>query len=91
MASSRPTPAPETVDLVRSFRFVLDDPEWVKKILIGGAFTLASAFIVGIFFVAGYWVRLLKRVAAGEALPLPEWDDLRRLRIPVGAPATFPA
>jgi Protein of unknown function (DUF4013) len=76
MASSPPAPAPPTVDLVRSFRFVLDDPEWLKKILIGGAFTLASTFIVGIFFVAGYWVRLLKRVAAGEASPLPEWDDL---------------
>jgi hypothetical protein len=55
---------------------VLDDPEWLKKILIGGAFSLASALIVGIFFVAGYWARLLKRVAAGEPRPLPEWDDL---------------
>jgi hypothetical protein len=64
------------VDFGRCFRFVVDDPEWVKKILIGGAFALASALIVGLFFVAGYWVRLLKGVAAGEARPLPEWDDL---------------
>lgn len=76
MASSLPAPRAETVDFGRSFRFVVDDPDWIKKILIGGAFTLASALIVGLFFVAGYWVRMLKRVAAGEARPLPEWDDL---------------
>lgn len=76
MASSLPAPRAETVDFGRSFRFVVDDPDWIKKLLIGGAFTLASALIVGLFFVAGYWVRMLKRVAAGEARPLPEWDDL---------------
>ena len=67
---------PPTVDIGRCFRFVIEDPDWIKKILIGGAFTLASSFIVGFFFVAGYWVRLLKRVAAAERRPLPEWDDL---------------
>src|SRR5512134_2374703 len=76
MASPTAPPAPPTVDFGRSFRFVVDDPDWIKKILIGGAFTLASSFIIGIFFVAGYWVRLMKKVAAGEPRPLPEWDDL---------------
>jgi hypothetical protein len=76
MASSSSAPRAETVDFGRCFRFVVDDPEWLKKVLIGGAFTLASALIVGLFFVAGYWVRMLKRVAAGEPRPLPEWDDL---------------
>ena len=64
------------MDFGRCFRFVVDDPEWIKKLLIGGAFTLASALIIGIFFVAGYWVRMLKQVAAGDPRPLPEWDDL---------------
>jgi hypothetical protein len=68
--------SPSTIDVGRAFRFVVDDPDWIKKLLIGGAFTLASSLIIGIFFVAGYWVRLLKRVDAGEARPLPEWDDL---------------
>jgi hypothetical protein len=76
MASSLPAPRAETVDFGRCFRFVFDDPDWLKKVLIGGAFALASALIVGVFFVAGYWVRLLKRVAAGDSRPLPEWDDL---------------
>ena len=65
-----------TVDFGRCFGFVTADPDWVKKVLIGGAFVLLSMVIVGAFFVAGYWVRFVRRVAAGEARPLPEWDDL---------------
>src|SRR5260221_12523598 len=64
------------VDFGRCFGFVLEDPDWVKKVLIGGAFVLLSMGIVGAFFVAGYWARLLRRVAAGDPRPLPEWDDL---------------
>jgi hypothetical protein len=48
----------------------------VKKVLIGGVFALLSVMIVGAFFIAGYWVRFLRRVAAGDPRPLPEWDDL---------------
>lgn len=65
-----------TLDFGRCFTFLTEDPDWVKKLLIGGAFTLASALIVGAFFVAGYIARFVRRVAAGEARPLPEWDDL---------------
>ena len=66
----------QTVDFGRCFGFVARDPDWMKKVLIGGAFVLLSLLIVGLFFVAGYWVRFLRRVAAGDPLPLPEWDDL---------------
>ena len=66
----------QTVDFGRCFGFVVKDPDWIKKVLIGGAFVLLSMVIVGLFFVAGYWVRVLRRVAAGDPLPLPEWDDL---------------
>ena len=72
-----PPAAPtRTLDFGRCFTFLTEDPDWVKKLLIGGAFTLASALIVGAFFVAGYLARLVKRVAAGETRSLPEWDDL---------------
>jgi hypothetical protein len=77
MSTASRTPAgPSTIDFEKCFRFVVEDPEWVKKILIGGLFALLGILIVGLFFVAGYWARLLKRVAAGEARPLPDWDDL---------------
>ena len=65
-----------TVNFGRCFGFVIEDPDWVKKVLIGGGFTLLSGVIVGAFFVAGYWVRFVRRVAAGDPRPLPEWDDL---------------
>jgi len=76
---TRPTPTPAgsgTIDFAKCFRFAVEDPDWVKKILFGGLFTLLSALIVGIFFVSGYWVRFLRRVVAGDPRPLPDWDDL---------------
>jgi len=65
-----------SLDFGRCFSFVVEDPDWLKKVLIGGAFTLASLLIVGAFFVAGYWVRFVREVARGGARRLPEWDDL---------------
>ncbi len=67
---------PPTIDIAKSFRFVPEDPEWIPKVLIGGGFTLLCVFLVGIPFVTGYWARTLRRVAAGDARPLPPWDDL---------------
>lgn len=69
-------PPSDTIDLGRAFRFVPEDPDWIKKILIGGVFVLLTPLLVGAVFVAGYGVRLLRRSAAGEPRPLPEWDDL---------------
>jgi uncharacterized protein DUF4013 len=75
-AGSRPP-----LDFARAFRFVVDDPDWIKKILIGGVFTLLSAILVGAPFVSGYFVRLLRNVAHGHERPLPPWDDLGGLFI----------
>jgi hypothetical protein len=75
MATATPAPV-GTVDFGRSFTLVTEDPDWIKKILIGGAFTLLSALLVGIPFVLGYFARTLRNVVDGAARPLPEWDDL---------------
>ena len=69
-------PPTDSIDLARAFRFVPEDPDWIKKILIGGVFVLLTPLLVGAVFVAGYGVRLLRRTARGEPRPLPEWDDL---------------
>src|SRR5437867_376022 len=71
-------PASRDLDLGQGFRFFFEDPDWVKKILIGGVFMLLSSLIVGGIFVAGYGVHVLRRVVKGEPRPLPEWDDLGR-------------
>ena len=75
MSSAAPAPT-GTVDFGRSFTFVTEDPEWVKKILIGGAFAVACLLLVGVPFVLGYFSRTLRNVVAGEPRPMPEWDDL---------------
>jgi hypothetical protein len=65
-----------SLDFGRAFRFVLDDPERVKKILMGSLFVLLSMFVIGGVFLAGYLSRLIQRTARGETHPLPAWDDL---------------
>lgn len=76
MASPRVPASPPTIDFGKCLGFAFQDPDWIKKLLIGGLFSLLSAILIGIFFVAGYWARVLRRVAAGDARPMPEWDDL---------------
>jgi hypothetical protein len=76
MTTTPPPPPGDTIDLGRAFTFVPQDPDWIKKVLIGGVFTLLASLVVGVFFIAGYWVRLLRRTVAGEARPMPDWDDL---------------
>ena len=76
MATPPPQPPSRELDLGQGFRFFFEDPDWVKKILIGGVFMLLSSLIVGGIFVAGYGVHVLRRVVRGEPRPLPAWDDL---------------
>lgn len=58
-----------------AFSYVLKDPNWVKKVLIGGLLTLFSFLIIPAIPLAGYYVRVLKNVADGVDPVLPEWDD----------------
>lgn len=74
--SSAPTPRRESIDFGRAFTFVTEDPDWISKILMGGLFSFLSLLLVGVFFVAGYLVRLIRRSARGEEPVLPPWDDL---------------
>jgi len=76
MTTPPPQSPPRELDLGQGFRFFFEDPDWLKKILIGGVFMLLSSLIVGGIFVAGYGVHLLRRVVRGEPRPLPEWEQL---------------
>jgi len=78
MASATPASS-GTLDFGRCFTFLTEDPDWLKKVLIGGAFALLSALLVGVPFVLGYCGRMLKNVVAGATHPLPEWDELGEL------------
>ncbi len=60
------------MDIGRSFSYVFEDQEWVKKVLIGGVVNLIP--IVN-FAANGYFIDETKRTYEGRELPLPEWDN----------------
>ena len=63
-------------NLGRAFNFMFEDPEWLQKILIGGCFVLLSCIFIGVPFVLGYMLLLIKNTTEGRPLPLPAWDNL---------------
>jgi hypothetical protein len=75
-----PPPPPQpggTLDFAKPFTYVFEDPNWLRKVLMGGLFILAIFFFfIGIPFLLGYYARLTRNIIAGERYPLPEWDDL---------------
>jgi hypothetical protein len=61
------------MDFAKSFSFVFDDPDWVKKLVIGGLVSLIP--ILGQLLVMGYMISVGRNVIRGNPQPLPEWDD----------------
>ena len=60
------------MDIGRSFTYVFEDQDWLKKILIGGVVNLIP--IVN-FASTGYFIEAIRNTSEGRELPLPEWDD----------------
>lgn len=71
-----PASTPTTLDFSRAFTFIFQDPDWVKKTLIGGLFYVLSFVLIGAFIVFGYLAQLVRNVIAGKQHPLPEWDNI---------------
>ncbi|MGB3905709.1 MAG: DUF4013 domain-containing protein [Anaerolineae bacterium] len=61
-----------TLNIGRSFTYVFEDEGWIMKIVIGGILMFIP--IIN-FIILGYQLEVLKRVADGMDIPLPEWDD----------------
>lgn len=64
-----------TISFEKSFGFVFKDPAWVKKLVIGTVFVLLTPFLVGIPFMSGYMIRIIRQRLQGKE-GLPEWDDM---------------
>lgn len=64
------------MNIGKAFSYVFEDEQWITKVLIGGLFVLASTVLIGIPFLLGYIVALIRNVMAGSERPLPEWDEL---------------
>lgn len=67
----------EDLEVSRAFTYMIDDPRWPIKLLTGSLFMIASMLVVPFFFILGYQLEVVRRVAAGE-VGLPEWDRLGR-------------
>ncbi len=71
------------MDIGKAFSFVFEDKDWVVKILIGIAVTVAGfvlsflvipAILAGMI-LSGYALEITRRVIRGDADVLPAWDD----------------
>lgn len=63
------------MDYGKAFSYPFQDPEWVKKILIGGLMYLLGFLFIPLFFPMGYMIQTMKNVATGVEPALPQWDD----------------
>ena len=79
--------APE-MEYGKAFTFVMEDPDWIKKLGIAalivfvslfGSFLLLLPTLAGFLLLAGYVIELTRRVINGEEKPLPEWTDFGNL------------
>ena len=61
------------MDIGKAFGFVLDDENWIVKVLVGGVLSLIP--FVGPILMYGYGLELMQNVIQGRSRPLPEWDD----------------
>ena len=64
------------MDIGKAFSYVFEDPQWLQKVLFGALFQLLSLVLIGIPFLLGYNVEIVRNVHRGEANPLPEWSNL---------------
>ncbi|WP_144900829.1 DUF4013 domain-containing protein [Halobellus captivus] len=54
--------------------YPLDGDSWIRTILIGGLLSLLTVFVIPIFFLQGYYVRVLRGASHGDPEP-PEFTD----------------
>ena len=79
--ASAPLAARRTFDFGRALTFVKGDPRWIAKLAIGSLVSLSGLLLIGLPLLPGYYVRLIRRSAAGEAHALPEWNNWGELFI----------
>ncbi len=70
------------MDIGKSFSYVFQDRDWLKKVLIGSLilavslpFTVVLVGFLGLAIVSGYTLEVLRNVRQGSTHPLPEWRD----------------
>jgi hypothetical protein len=64
------------MNIERSIVFIFNDRDWLKKVALGGVFSLLFFTVFFAFVVAGYVMRIFCNALEGRDTTLPEWDDL---------------
>src|SRR5690606_15427810 len=54
--------------------FFLDDPEWIKKVLLAALISLIP--LVGSLMLLGWGLAVTRNAYEGVDTPLPDWSDL---------------
>jgi hypothetical protein len=74
------------MDIGKSFTYMFEDPEWLRKLAIGTVVVLIGLVllvgligIIPLLVVAGYSLVVTRNVLDGHQYPLPEWDDWGQL------------
>lgn len=61
------------MDFGKAFSYVFDDPDWLKKVGLGGLIYMVPILN---FAAAGYSLEVAQRVINDDPRPLPEWSDI---------------
>jgi hypothetical protein len=69
-----PIPVTRPLQIGACLTWVTKQPEWMRKVLIGGLWSLASLTLVALPIVVGYCVRVVR--AGFAQTSLPGWDRL---------------
>lgn len=65
------------MDIGRSFAFVFEDPDWIKKVLVGGIIALFGVVLFPLLWIVlGYELEIARRTYRGLDVPMPDWDDI---------------
>lgn len=61
------------MDLERAFTYIWKDPDWLKKLAIGGALAITGIGGIALF---GWLAEMSRRVALQEEEILPDWEPI---------------
>lgn len=63
------------MDVNKAIRFVMEDKQWISKLLIGTLMAVLGVLIVPALILQGYLIKIIRQVMNGQWDGLPEWDD----------------
>ena len=66
-------------NLEQAFAFPFKGRSWGSKFLLAALFMFLSLLGIGVFFIAGYLIRVTQRVMRNEPDAMPEWKNLSEI------------